>query len=244
MVRGRVHPPGAQVRVRTRRTARGTGTRRLRRFALKGYLRHASHCSEADLRLCGFCPRRPIDGQCRGRVYPVFPLSSKISDGGFVKLERLLQVSFVLMIAAGGLFSCGENKDVGRAAEGTAAQVFGQDIQLEGPLPRFGALQSVKVPVSVRNTSNFSWTPSGDHPVRFAYHWFDKDGRKVVHDGERTFLVVDLPAGSTAKLSATVTAPPAAGDYTLRFTLVQEGVAWFDDEGAKPVEIPVKVEGQ
>ena len=26
--------------------------------------------------------------------------------------------------------------------------------------------------------------------------------------------------------------------------LVEEGVAWFDDEGAKPVEIPVKVEGQ
>jgi hypothetical protein len=159
-----------------------------------------------------------------------------------MKLERLLQLSFVLMIAVGGLFSCGENKDVGKAQESTP--VFGQDIQLEGQLPRLVVLQSVKVPVSVRNTSNFSWTPSGDHPVRFAYHWFDKDGREVVHDGERTFLAADLPVGSTAKLSATVTAPPGAGDYTLRFTLVQEGVAWFDDEGAKPVEIPVKVEGQ
>src|SRR5215831_14245987 len=159
-------------------------------------------------------------------------------------LVRALQLSFVLMIAVGGLFSCGENKDVGRPQESTAAPVFGQDIQLEGQLPRLAVLQSVKVPVSVRNTSNFSWTPSGDHPVRLAYHWFDKDGRKVVHDGERTFLEADLPVGSTTKLSATVTAPPTAGDYTLRFTLVEEGVAWFDDEGAKPVEIPVKVEGQ
>ena len=161
-----------------------------------------------------------------------------------MKLERLLQLSFVLMIVVCGLFSCGENKGVGRAQESTAAPVFGQDIQLEGQLPRLVVSQSVRVPVSVRNTSNFSWTPSGDHPVRLAYHWFDKDGRKVVHDGERTFLAADLPVGSTAKLNATVTAPPAAGDYTLRFTFVQEGVAWFDDEGAKPVEIPIKVEGQ
>jgi len=159
-----------------------------------------------------------------------------------MKLERLLQLSFVLMIAVGGLFSCGENKDAGRAQESTAAAVFGQDIQLEGQVPRLAVSQSVKVPVSVRNTSNFSWNPSGDHPVRLAYHWFDKDGREIVHDGERTFLAVDLPAGSTAKLSATVTAPPTAGDYTLRLTFVEEGVAWFDDQGAKPVEIPVKVE--
>jgi hypothetical protein len=159
-----------------------------------------------------------------------------------MRLERLLQLSFVLMIAVGGLFSCGENKDAGIAQESRAAPVFGQDIQLEGQVARLVALQSVKVPVSVRNTSNFSWTPSGDHPVRLAYHWFDKDGRKVVHDGERTFLAADLPVGSTAKLSATVTAPPTAGDYTLRLTFVEEGVAWFDDEGAKPVEIPVKVE--
>jgi hypothetical protein len=161
-----------------------------------------------------------------------------------MKLERLLQLSFVLMIAVGGLFSCGETKDAGRAQESTAAPVFGQDIQLEGQVARLVVLQSVKVPVSVRNTSNFSWTPSGDHPVRLAYHWLDKDGRQVVHDGERTFLAADLPVGSTAKLSASITAPPAAGDYTLRFTCVQEGVAWFDAEGAKPAEIPVKVNAQ
>src|SRR5215467_7027015 len=126
-----------------------------------------------------------------------------------MKQKTLLQQSFVLMIAVCGLFSCGENKDVGRAQESTAAQLFLQDIQLEGQLPRLAVLQSVKVPLSVRNTSNFTWTPSGDHPVRLAYHWFDKDGKKIIHDGDRTFLTADLPVGSTAKLSASVTAPPA-----------------------------------
>jgi len=161
-----------------------------------------------------------------------------------MKLARLLRLSFVLIIAVGALFSCGETRTAGEATEGRATPVFRQDIQLEEQLPRLVVSQSVKVPVSVRNTSNFSWTPSGDHPVRLAYHWFDKDGRKVVHDGERTVLASDLPVGSTAKLSATVTAPPTAGEYTLRFTLVQEGVAWFDDEGAKPVVVPVTVAGQ
>jgi hypothetical protein len=98
--------------------------------------------------------------------------------------------------------------------------------------------------VFVRNTSNFSWAASGDHPVRFAYHWFDGNSKEIVHDGERTLLTEDLPVGATTKLSAMVNAPSTPGDYTLRLTFVQEGVAWFDDRGAKAADIPVKVEGQ
>jgi hypothetical protein len=161
-----------------------------------------------------------------------------------MKLKRLLRMS-VLLIAVGGLTTCGEKKDAGSAQqENSTPHVFGQEIYLEEPLPRLVISQAVKVPVSVRNTSNFSWNPSGDHPVRFAYHWFDKDRQKIIHDGVRTLLAEDLPVGATAKLSATVVAPPAPGDYTLRLTFVQEGVAWFDDQGAKPVEVSARVEGQ
>jgi hypothetical protein len=160
-----------------------------------------------------------------------------------MKMRSLLRLSFVLMIAGGVVTACGETKDAGSAADSGAHQ-FGQEIQLEGSMPRLVINQSVKVPVSVRNTSNFNWAPAGDHPVRFAYHWFDKDKKEIVHDGERTFLSEDLPVGATAKLTATVSAPPNPGDYTLHFTFVQEGVAWFDDKGAKSVDIPVTVEGQ
>jgi len=155
-------------------------------------------------------------------------------------------MSFTLMIAAGALTACGNKQDVASTQEASPkAHQYGQEIRLEGSLPRMVVSQSIKVPVSVRNTSNFNWTPSGDHPVRFAYHWFGKDRTtKVVHDGERTFISEDLPVGATAKLEATVIAPPMPGDYTLHFTFVQEGVAWFDDEGARPVDIPVTVESQ
>src|SRR5215470_7415711 len=160
-----------------------------------------------------------------------------------MKSKRLSWLLFVLMIGLIGLTGCGESNNSGSGVEqGATPREFRQEIRLEGPLPPLVSSRPVKVPVSVRNTSNFTWSASGDHPVRFAYHWFDKDGKKVVHDGERTLLAEDLPAGATAQLNATVVGPPTPGDYTIRFTLVQEGIAWFDDQGAKPVEMPAKVD--
>ena len=160
-------------------------------------------------------------------------------------LNRMLPLLLVVMIASVLVTSCGEKSGAGTAVdENAAAHQFGQEIDVQEPLNRLAVSQSVKVPVSVRNTSNFTWRSSGDHPVRFAYHWFDKDGRKIVHDGERTLLAEDLPAGATAKLMATVIAPSSPGEYTLRLTFVQEGIAWFYEKGAKPVEIEVRVEAR
>src|SRR5262249_49113693 len=121
---------------------------------------------------------------------------------GAREMRRLLRLSFILTIAAGAFTACGTKQD-GALENNPKAHQYGQEIHLEGSLPRIVASQSIKVPVTVRNTSNFNWTPSGDHPVRFAYHWFDKDRRKVVHDGERTYLAEDLPVGATTKLDAT-----------------------------------------
>src|SRR5262245_42995293 len=126
---------------------------------------------------------------------PISSFSTVIEDKRreFMKLKRLLRMSFVL-ISLGAVTACGEKKDTAsNLQENSTVHIFGQEISLKEPLPRLVISQSVKVPVSVRNTSNFSWNASGDHPVRFAYHWFDKDGRKIVHDGERTFIAEDLP---------------------------------------------------
>jgi hypothetical protein len=38
-----------------------------------------------------------------------------------------------------------------------------------------------------------------------------------------------------------VRAPDAPGRYTLRLSLVQEGVAWFDARGARPLDLVVDV---
>jgi len=38
-----------------------------------------------------------------------------------------------------------------------------------------------------------------------------------------------------------VTLPEHPGSYVLRLTLLQEGAAWFDEQGATPAEIPIEV---
>jgi len=46
----------------------------------------------------------------------------------------------------------------------------------------------------------------------------------TIWDGLRTALPADLKPGQSVQLRATVTAPPNAGRFTLRFDLVEEGI--------------------
>jgi hypothetical protein len=48
--------------------------------------------------------------------------------------------------------------------------------------------------------------------------------------------------GASQVLRANVIAPSSAGHYSLRFTMVQEGVAWFLGAGGKTFDIPVIVQ--
>src|SRR5262245_11874167 len=111
-----------------------------------------------------------------------------------MKLNRLLALLLVLVFAIAGLASCREKKEgTPTVDEDLKGKTFGQEILLDEPLTKIAASETVTVPVSVRNTSNFSWPAAGDHPVRLSYHWLDKDRRVIVHDGERTLLAQDLP---------------------------------------------------
>ena len=83
-------------------------------------------------------------------------------------------------------------------------------------------------------------------PVHLAYHWLDHKARRmVVMDGRRALLLPQLNAGSTRTYDVLVTPPPAPGQYTLRFTLVQEMVCWFDAHPPRSsVDIPVTYQPQ
>ena len=50
----------------------------------------------------------------------------------------------------------------------------------------------------------------------------------VIYNGERTSL--SLLAFSKEEIQATIIAPDNPGSFILKITLVQEGVAWFDDQ--------------
>jgi hypothetical protein len=104
--------------------------------------------------------------------------------------------------------------------------------------------QTFGIPVWVRNTSTVPWPAYGIgdiHPVHLAYHWLDQAGRMYQSNGERTGLPQVLGPGEAISLRMIVYAPSQPGRYIVRLTVVQENVAWFEDRGAKPLDIPVLV---
>ncbi len=117
------------------------------------------------------------------------------------------------------------------------------------PMPTFGAKYVVKdvaarttiqaasgsrlvVPVTVTNTSSFTWVPG---TVSLAYHVHDTKGAVARWDGVRTLLAGEVAPGATVTLDAALELPAAAGVYVVGWDLVLEGVAWFSDRGVAPV---------
>ena len=94
-------------------------------------------------------------------------------------------------------------------------------------LPAFVAGGTYAIAVPVINSGTVAWNAAGANLTDLAYHWYDGSGNTVVWDGVRTALTADLAPGAAATVSARVTAPAAAGPYTLSFDLVREGVSWF-----------------
>ncbi len=98
---------------------------------------------------------------------------------------------------------------------------------------RVATNETFTVDVRLSNASSYQISSRTPHPVHLSYHWFDSArSRAVVFDGERTRLETSLMPGGERDMRVSVVAPSVAGQYVLRLTLVQEGVAWFDEGGA------------
>jgi SpoIID/LytB domain protein len=81
----------------------------------------------------------------------------------------------------------------------------------------------------------------GPNPVRVSYHVFDSGGSVVVWDGRRSSLPKDVGPGETVTVDAVGVAPSANAQYTVRWDLVQEGVAWFSTYGLATKSDPLQV---
>jgi hypothetical protein len=111
---------------------------------------------------------------------------------------------------------------------------------------RAGAV--LKLPVTVANLGNEAWSAqgiagSGVYRVDVSYRWLDEHGRALPGEGRRTLLPADVLAGAALPLTAEIPAPPRPGHYRLVLTLVQEGVAWFDQLGAGAARYDVEIDG-
>src|SRR5205823_407924 len=86
--------------------------------------------------------------------------------------------------------------------------------------------------ITITNSSNFTWPAAGANPVDLSYHWWSlTTNRTVLWEGARTPLPADLAPGASVTLQANVAFPATAGNYLLRWDLVQEGLSWFSGKG-------------
>ena len=93
------------------------------------------------------------------------------------------------------------------------------------------------VPLRVQNLSNFDFGAD----VNLSYHWYDSSGKTVMWDGMRTSLA-GLKQGEVRSVTAQVQVPAVAGQYTLKWDVVREGVTWFSSQGMQIPAYAVKVD--
>jgi hypothetical protein len=124
---------------------------------------------------------------------------------------------------------------------------FDQVLAIRPPLARFAAGQTVRQSIDATNPSGHRWSALGrgantfDRAVRLSYHWLSAAGETVVLDGLRTELPHDLLPGEHVEVRVAIRAPEEPGRFVLRLTMVQEGIAWFDERGARTLDLPVDV---
>lgn len=105
----------------------------------------------------------------------------------------------------------------------------------------------ISVPVKLVNRSDAFWAAAGlpfqagAVRVSASYRWLAPDGVILPIEGERSLLPEDVPVGGTLEMIVRVQVPALAGPHLLRLTLVQEGVAWFDQDGASLSDHPVEI---
>ena len=153
--------------------------------------------------------------------------------------DKRMMLGVCAAVIALSMSACGQT-DAPKASTRALVE-FGQNISLESPLKTMKLGQTATIAVAIKNASREDWPAGGASPVNLSYHWIDRSGKIVVFDGERTSLPKDLKAGESVKVQAKIKSPDQPGDYVLRMTMVQESVAWFDDRGAKALNLPVMV---
>ncbi|MHC5744432.1 MAG: hypothetical protein ACYTXT_21575, partial [Nostoc sp.] len=123
----------------------------------------------------------------------------------------------------------------------SSAQVFSQEIKIISTIGTVKVDSTLRIPIFLKNKSNFVWYNSGPNPTNFSYRWLDASGKLVVADGDRTILPFDVDPGESAAINAVIKTPTNSGKYTLILTMVQETVAWFSDKESPYPKIDVTV---
>jgi uncharacterized protein YcfL len=153
---------------------------------------------------------------------------------------------FVCVLLSLSMIACSEKKETA-APSAVPLKVFKQEITSSAPLQTIKVDETATMQVTVKNIGNEPWPnkgidEKGTNQVGLGFHWIDSTG-KAIQEG-RSPLPNPLMPGSSVTLNVNVQAPSKPDDYTLRFSMVQELVAWFNGKGAEPFIVKIKVKSK
>src|SRR5690554_951697 len=98
------------------------------------------------------------------------------------------------------------------------------------------------LPITVKNVSASAWSSQTENqPVQLSYHWYDLDKNVLVFEGRRTPLPNIIAPGQQQMINLHIDALPQSGRYILQVTMVQEGVAWFEQQYVTPLELQINI---
>ena len=130
-----------------------------------------------------------------------------------------------------------------REAPSRARAQYRATIRVEVP-PVTTAGEEVTDAATVANIGNAPWRGTGTPDtgrVRLGIQLLDSTRRVVSRDFARADLGSDFSPGQSRPVTARFTAPLEAGDYSLKFDLVVEGVTWFEPTGSRAEIRPLRV---
>jgi len=161
---------------------------------------------------------------------------------GFIDAAHYL---LLIALIVGG---CGRDEPAAKPGSSTKSQKplssFAQELAASDIISQMRVGEKRELNMSIKNSGPDTWAAVGDSGVTLSYNWFDAKRTPVSlasGGGLRTHLPTDLKSGESMRLKAAVAAPAEPGKYTLRWTMVQENVAWFDQKGGKSLDMAVNI---
>jgi uncharacterized protein (TIGR03032 family) len=100
--------------------------------------------------------------------------------------------------------------------------------------PACSAGELLEIPLQVTNRSRSFFTSAPPAPVYVSYKWLDLDTGAYLSEkrASRSKLPRTIFPAESLDMTALIVAPERVGKVALRITMIQEGVAWFDDQAA------------
>jgi 2-polyprenyl-3-methyl-5-hydroxy-6-metoxy-1,4-benzoquinol methylase len=157
---------------------------------------------------------------------PDDPAGSLVGENGH---QRLAEYRDLMAFASNNPIDINQIKDTLSLYRWNKGDIRQLTIEITQCPKEVHCLKLFDVQIELGNFSQYTIHSLLPHPINLSYHWVDcSSNDTLVFDGLRTSICNPVRPGSVRTLLARCRAPQKVGEYKLRFSLVQERHAWFD----------------